>query len=379
MGAGEWDRAAQIHFNLAIPTHDGLSSVPATLDVMNDAANLYVAVKAPGSYLVFNTGFEFDNDNDGRWPEQGDDVIASNTYQAQPAGSMLMFRDAFRVDCPGTSGAQPPLACGLLDTDTREGYPPPGTIDGAAAGFSNATLESSFIEMWHPLDSNDNAHDFSLRPASVVGFHLLMHVHVAGAGNGSTCGYPVCDATMAIPAEGLAHIRVATPTPTPTPSPTPTPAPTPTPSSSGSWAATITGAGLSGRASLTVPATDWATADFCLYHLKKGVSVAARIVAGAACDATATAIKTLPGYTTTVGGTWRQEWVFDGAGPVRLRSAIRSGTPLWFDVKVGGSRACTRLVEGDEITGKGTRGSVAFAFHVALPSLDQWSGGSTRA
>jgi alpha-tubulin suppressor-like RCC1 family protein len=211
MGAGEWDRAARIDFNLAIPTHDGLSSVPATLYVMNDAANLHVAVKAPGSYSVFNTGFEFDNDNDGRWPEQGDDVIASNTYQAQPAGSLLMFRDAFTVDCPGTSGAQPPPACGRLDTDTGKGYPPPGTIDGAAAGFSNATLESSFIEMSHPLDSDDNAHDFSLRPASVVGFHLLMHVHVTSTGNGPTCGYPVCYATMTIPAEGFAHIRVATP------------------------------------------------------------------------------------------------------------------------------------------------------------------------
>jgi hypothetical protein len=78
--------------------------------------------------------------------------------------------------------------------------------------------------------------------------------------------------------------------------------------------------------------------------MKTGVSVSARIVAGAACDATTTTIKTLPGYTTTVGGTWRQRWVFDGAGLVRLRSAIRSGTPLWFDVRVGGSRVCTRLV-----------------------------------
>ena len=122
--------------------------------------------------------------------------------------------------------------------------------------------------------------------------------------------------------------------------------PTPTPSSSGSWTATISGAGISGTASLTVPATGWATAAFSLYHLKTGVSVTARILAGAACDATATTMKTLPGYLTTIGGTWRQEWVFDGTGLVRLRSAIRAGTPLWFDVSVGGSRACTRLVPG---------------------------------
>ena len=114
----------------------------------------------------------------------------------------------------------------------------------------------------------------------------------------------------------------------------------------GSWTAVISGAGISGRASLTVPATGWATAAFSLYHLKNGVSVTARIIAGAACDATATTIKTLPGYTTTIGGTWRQEWVFNASALVRLRSAIRAGTPLWFDVSVGGSRACTRLVPG---------------------------------
>jgi hypothetical protein len=112
----------------------------------------------------------------------------------------------------------------------------------------------------------------------------------------------------------------------------------------GSWTAAISGAGISGRASLTVPATGWATAAFSLYHLKKGVSVTARILAGASCDATAATIKTLPGYPTTIGGTWRQQWVFNASALVKLRSAIRSGTPLWFDVTVGGSRACKRLV-----------------------------------
>jgi hypothetical protein len=83
---------------------------------------------------------------------------------------------------------------------------------------------------------------------------------------------------------------------------------------------------------------------FTLYHLRTGTSVTARILAGSACDATATTIKWLPGYTTTIGGTWRQRWIFDGAALVRLRSAIRQGTPLWFAVSVGGHRACARLV-----------------------------------
>src|SRR3990172_728097 len=149
------------------------------------------------------------------------------------------------------------------------------------------------------------------------------------------------------------------------------PVPSPTPTAARSWAATISGAGLSGRASLTVPTRGWASAIYWLYRLKAGVAVSARIVAGASCDATATTIKRLPGYTTTSGGTWRQRWVFDGASLVRLRAAIRRGTPLWFDVSAGGSRLCTRLEPAaasgvDTITGKGLRESVAFEFHVVL-------------
>ena len=150
------------------------------------------------------------------------------------------------------------------------------------------------------------------------------------------------------------------------------PVPSPTPTTARSWAATISGAGLSGRASLTVPTRGWASAIYWLYRLKAGVAVSARVVAGATCDATAaTTIKRLPGYTTTSGGTWRQRWVFDGAGLVRLRAAIRRGTALWFDVSAGGSRVCTRLVpaaasRADMITGNGRRESVAFEFHVVL-------------
>jgi Tol biopolymer transport system component len=138
------------------------------------------------------------------------------------------------------------------------------------------------------------------------------------------------------------------------------------------WTATIFGAGLSGRASLAVPTRGWATAIYSLYRLKAGVAVSGRVVAGATCDVTATTIKRLPGYTTTIGGTWRQRWVFDGAGLVRLRSAIRRGTPLWFDVSAGRSRVCTRFEPApaasgaDMITGNGRRDSVAFEFHVVL-------------
>ncbi len=110
-----------------------------------------------------------------------------------------------------------------------------------------------------------------------------------------------------------------------------------------SCAATIAVAGLSGRAALAVPPTGWATSAFSLSHLKTGVSVAARIVAGAACDAAAATILVMPAFVTTTGGTWTQQWTFDGSALVRLRSAIKDGTSLWFEVTAGGTRTCVRL------------------------------------
>ena len=70
-----------------------------------------------------------------------------------------------------------------------------------------------------------------------------------------------------------------------------------------SWTAMITGGGLSGRVSLTVPTTGGATVAFSLDRLKAGVSVSARVLTGARCDATARTITRLPAYTTTSGGT----------------------------------------------------------------------------
>jgi hypothetical protein len=107
--------------------------------------------------------------------------------------------------------------------------------------------------------------------------------------------------------------------------------------------ATISGSGLSGEASLVVPARGRATAAFSLDRLKPDVSVSARIVAGAACDATARTITSPPGYTTTEGGTWRQRWVFDGTDLIWLRARIRANTPLWFQVGTSGSHTCARL------------------------------------
>ena len=66
IGSGEWDGAARHPFAAALPASDGGGTVPATLFVMNDGVNLYVAVEVqrsvpPGGSFVM----EFDNDHDG--------------------------------------------------------------------------------------------------------------------------------------------------------------------------------------------------------------------------------------------------------------------------------------------------------------------------
>lgn len=58
-----------------------------------------------------------------------------------------------------------------------DGIPPAGTIDGQAA-FANDG-EFSIYEMSHPLDSGDDAHDFSLKPGDTVGFLIFLNVGFA--------------------------------------------------------------------------------------------------------------------------------------------------------------------------------------------------------
>jgi len=178
----------------------------------------------------------------------------------------------------------------------------------------------------------------AIKVVSPVTFSLACPAGTNTDGPGLISGswYGWCGSSSAI--EPMADVTiVATGT-------APTPPPTPTPASTGPWKATISGAGIHGVASLTVPAHGSATTVFTLSHLKKGVTVTARIVAGAACNASAAVITRLPGYTTTSRGTWRQKWVFGPAGLVKLRSAIRHGTPLWFSVHVGRSHTCARFV-----------------------------------
>jgi hypothetical protein len=113
------------------------------------------------------------------------------------------------------------------------------------------------------------------------------------------------------------------------------------------WKAVLDGHGITGKAAVVVPVKGEVTARYTLWDLHKGDVVKAKIVAGEACNADATLIKRLPGYTTTMGGDWRQVWRFAGDGARALRAAIDAEKTLWFVVKVDDARTCGKLVLPD--------------------------------
>jgi hypothetical protein len=149
---GEWDAAGSVSFTATVA---GGPSVPGTLRVMNDATNLYlgVSVREP---VLGSTAFRFDNNHDGSGIEQGDDNLAIGFGVSPPGANKL---------ADGTYSRLPPcpagFTCGFQDTELG------GTTDGF--GAFHVSGDEVDYEISHPLDSADNAHDFSLHAGSVVG------------------------------------------------------------------------------------------------------------------------------------------------------------------------------------------------------------------
>ncbi len=175
---GEWDNAGFADFPVNLP--EG-GTTPGRVFAMNDASNLYLAIRFSRSIVdPGNTAsFEFDNDHAGGARVIGDDVILFN-----PSAN-IGFLDEVRATAPPCpSGA----LCGFRDTDVG------GTNDGAGAFGNDGTF--TVYEFSHPLDSSDDANDFSLRAGDTVGFTLFIRMIAAGAefpvGFGDT-GFPtVC-------------------------------------------------------------------------------------------------------------------------------------------------------------------------------------------
>ena len=167
---GEWDNAGQINFQAKLPLLSGGGTTPATVYVMNDANNLYLAVRVERATLdVSSVAFEFDNDHDGV-REAGDDLIHVNGHPSLPSA----FFDSFRGPCPGG----PPDFLGCAWNDNQAG----GSNDGQGAAANDGTY--SVYEMSHPLNSPDDDHDFALGPGSVVGFVVQVRFIVGGFPDG---------------------------------------------------------------------------------------------------------------------------------------------------------------------------------------------------
>jgi len=168
MQPGEWDSAAVHSFPFNLPPEEG-GTTAATILVMNDGQNLFLALRVDRDTLGFNSAsFQFDNDHDGILYENGDDFVF--------IGSSSGFYDGVRSNLPPCSPG-PAGNCGYPDTTIG------GTNDGAGAVQNNGSF--SFYEYAHPLDSADDLNDFSLKSGDSVGFFLTT----------SFCGQSSCAET----------------------------------------------------------------------------------------------------------------------------------------------------------------------------------------
>jgi hypothetical protein len=156
--ASEWQTAATTTFTITI----GGNPYAGTLFVMNDATNLYLGVKMTDA--TFSTdptpdavAFYFDSNNDGTYGPGEDSIV----YINGAAG----FIDRF-IQAPFT-----------MKYDTDFG----GTNDGS--GACGAHGGQNHFELSHPLNSADDAHDFSLSPLDTVGFTMAYADAALGQGN----------------------------------------------------------------------------------------------------------------------------------------------------------------------------------------------------
>jgi len=158
---GEWARAGCHDFPVKVP-EGGVT--PGTVCAMNDATNLYLLIKFkrrlvdPGN----SASFEFDNNHDGSFLTDGDDILLINPS--------IGFFDEVRSTAPP---CPPESLCGFFDTTLG------GTNDGSGAFGNDGTVTA--YEFSHPLDSVDDTNDFSLQHGSTVGFSLFVRILAAGA------------------------------------------------------------------------------------------------------------------------------------------------------------------------------------------------------
>jgi hypothetical protein len=145
LSPGEWDSAGRYEFAAKRAASEGGGAVPATMYVMNDGVNLYLALRV----TVTNLGYSA---FDAMFPASPQNTFGPGNDVLRASASS--FQDLhFHLVPPNN---YPWVA------DVDDG----GTRDGAAVVRTNG--ESSVFEVSHPLDSADDRHDFSLGVARRV-------------------------------------------------------------------------------------------------------------------------------------------------------------------------------------------------------------------
>jgi hypothetical protein len=158
LSPGEWDAAGQYDFRANRSPAEGGGTVPATLFVMNDATNLYLALRVGVTDLGYSAfdGIFMPSEQNPFGP--GNDIL-----RATPT----LFEDYhYQQTAPNTWD---------WIADVADG----GTRDGTAAAMQYSGY--AVFEVSHPLDSADNGHDFSLTIFSHISFIASFQHCVAGS------------------------------------------------------------------------------------------------------------------------------------------------------------------------------------------------------
>jgi hypothetical protein len=169
LSPGEWDAAATVDFQALLPFATGGGTTPARLYVMNNAHELYLAVRFERDLVDSFNAVEFELDND-------DDCIAEEGNDLWTFVADLGFFDTFRTMLPPCPQTDPQAWCGL-DDDLLG-----GTNDGAGAFHHEGGF--STYEVSHPLDSGDAGHDLALAPGDTVGMFVSLNI------GGQFTGFP---------------------------------------------------------------------------------------------------------------------------------------------------------------------------------------------
>jgi len=153
LGPHEWDGAGRYEFQANRSPAEGGGTVPATLYVMNDATNLYLALRVPVVNIDYSS-FDMEFLAPGQNPfAPGSDILRTQSF---------FFEDFHYHE------SQPNSWTWLADVDdggTRDGAGVVGQQDGAYV-----------FEVSHPLNTADDLHDFSLTiPQHVKVFGTFWH------------------------------------------------------------------------------------------------------------------------------------------------------------------------------------------------------------